>query len=134
MSSNDNDIENAYKQMFADTAPASEQEGVAASRSLADDLIDAVGVPVEVRPRLTCPKCSSTDFDVRSSLGSTVINVCVKCYTKVYSKKKAFVSPVPTHSQGTGKGPFYSSTPKREPPSKYTPKYKLKSKPRKKND
>lgn len=130
-----NDIENAYKQMLKDTGSQSqEDDSMAASRSLADELIDTVGEPVEVRKALSCPNCSGTDFTVRSSMGSTKVNVCVKCHTKVYSKKRPAVSPVKTHSQGQGRGPYYSTTGPKERPSKHSPKFKLKSKPRKTDD
>ena len=134
--SSENDIENAYKEMLkqaGETVTPSEES--AASRSLADDLIDAVAEP-EVRKKiLTCPSCSSTEFTSRGGLNSsTRINVCTKCGTKIHTKKKKNFQPAPTHGQGQGRGPTWSSRQPKEPRSKFTPKFKLKSKPRKKDE
>ncbi len=132
-----NDIENAYKEMLKDSGKTSKEESgsVSAARSLADELIDTVGEPAEIRKKLTCPSCSGTDFTVRSSMGSSRVNVCVTCHTKVYSqKKKSMPTVVKTHSQGKGRGPYYSASGPKEKPSKYSPKFKLKSKQRKKDD
>ena len=122
--------------MLKETGPAkSGEEAVSASRSLADELIDTVGQPTEVRKKLVCPNCKSTDFTVRSELGSsTKINVCVKCNTKVFTKKKAFSPRVQTHGQGTSRGPYYSPNGPKPKVDKYSPKYKLKSKPRKNDE
>lgn len=131
-----NDIENAYKQMLKESGvPEEDKSAVSASRSLADELIDTVGeLDTPAKKVLMCPECKGTDFHVRSPLGSTRINVCVGCNTKVYSKKKPFISPVETHAQGTEKGPYYSPEGPKPTPDKFTPKFKLKSKSRKEDD
>ena len=115
-------------------APATADESISASRSLADELIDTVGEPVVPRKRLECPSCGSTEFNLRSSLGSTKINVCVKCNQKVYTKKKSFARSVATHGQGKGRGPIYSPSGPKTRPDKNSPTYRLKSKPRKKDE
>ena len=131
-----NDIENAYKQMLGESTAKSPEESISAAKSLADELIETVGEPEKLKKLLTCPKCSSTNFDVRSGLGSTRINVCVKCNTKVFTKKKSNIVPIKAHNQGDSRGPYWNNLrgTSQEAPDKFTPTYKAKSKPRKNED
>lgn len=134
MSSQD-DISKAYSEMLKASNPSNEDpvSSMSATRTLADDLIDTVGVPSEKPKKLTCPECGSTDFNVRSEYGSkTTINQCVHCNTKIYTKRSAPSNIPPRHSQGSG-GPYYkpeTEGTKTIKTDKHQPTFKTKSRKR----
>jgi len=101
---------------FIDNSEETEAHDLAsATRSRADDILDAVDGVVHEEEVLVCPKCKGKDFQRRGpSLGGTTTLRCRGCRFEIPWATTQNAA-VPLQSEIIHAGPFYSGAPKPKP-------------------
>jgi len=97
---------------FIDNSEEEALELASATRSRADDILDAVDGTVHEVEVLVCPTCKGTDFQRRGPglVGTTTLR-CRGCRLEIpWATTQS--AAVPLQSEVVHAGPFYSGTPK----------------------
>ena len=106
--------------------PPQSEDAERATRSKADDILDAVAGSRQHKGTKACPACNGTEFVRRGPTvgGGTITLMCRKCRLEI-PLASVQSAVVPIQKEIVSAGPFYTSDGPKDPPDRNLPPHRV---------